>query len=76
VTDREEFEIAISAARSEARDEAFEEAEALCKKAAGYYDKGAGSAYSDEARDVGKAMAVWLSAEIAVLRRSNPEANP
>ncbi len=41
-----------------------ERAAQVCRKAAGYYDAGAGSAHSEEARRIGKSQANWCADEI------------
>lgn len=46
------------------RNWALEEAADICRKAAGRFDQGFGSRHSEEDKNLAKAMALWLEAEI------------
>lgn len=39
------------------------DAASVCRKAAGYFDRGAGASHSVEARALAKSMALWLAGE-------------
>lgn len=54
------------------RERSLLECEELCRKAASYYESGAGSSHSPAARHVAKMQAIWLAEEIAAIRRGTP----